>query len=214
MKSSCSSWLLRGSCIITSIIMYTSVWETWIVKIRQVSRFYTGQLSDSSQFHSMPLPEQGITVKEGQGGRPTQEHDSQGSVNLYWTQFFMMLQSQETKRIENNGTSKHGTEFTWIYSQKRNIKILQIHNPTWHLKSTNLEIWFVKSCQRKFSLRKFRGYMAWKATRAHGPKRDLLCRYLSLWVAGGHNLMPFFQSTGTKVGPKTSYKWGEFFLHL
>ena len=25
---SCSSWLLRGSCIITSIIMYTSVWET------------------------------------------------------------------------------------------------------------------------------------------------------------------------------------------
>ena len=96
-----------------------------------------------------------------------------------------MLQSQKIEIIENNGTFQTRAR---IYSQKRTIKIHK-YNPTWHLKSPNLEIWSGESCQKEVFFENIFGlHMAWKILVANGPNRDLLRRYLFLWLAGGKQL--------------------------
>lgn len=109
-----------------------------------------------------------------------------------------MLQSQKIEIIENNGTFQTRAR---IYSQKRTIKIHK-YNPTWHLKSPNLEIWSGESCQKEVFFENIFGlHMAWKILVANGPNRDLLRRYLFLWLAGGKQLDSMEFRT-LQVGPK------------
>lgn len=89
-------WSCKGSCDnvsnITNIVMYTTisnVLETWIWykfdRFRRFTRDNSGNHHDSTPclFQNM-----GLQWKRGQqGGLPTQDHESQGSVNLYWTHF-------------------------------------------------------------------------------------------------------------------------------